>query len=111
MGKVTHIVQLQFKSDVGQSTIQNTITTMLSLKDKCLQRETGKPYIVSSTGGKECSVEGMQNGITHVFVVEFASAEDRDYYAKEDPVHLAFGASLGSIVAQVQVVDIENGVY
>ncbi|EAW24594.1 Dabb family protein [Aspergillus fischeri NRRL 181] len=83
---------------------------MLSLKEECLHPKTGKPYIVSSTGGKECSVEGMQNGITHVFVVEFASVEDRDYYAKEDPKHLAFGTSLGPIVAQVQVVDIENGV-
>ncbi|KAL4820365.1 hypothetical protein BDW67DRAFT_172608 [Aspergillus spinulosporus] len=95
MGKITYIVQLQFKSDVSQSTVQ----------------DTEKPYIVSSTGGKECSVEGMQNGITHVFVDEFASVEDRNYYAKEDAEHLAFGASLGRIVAQVQVVDIENDVY
>jgi hypothetical protein len=54
---------------------------------------------------------GRQNGITHVFVVDFASAEDRDYYAKEDPNHLAFGASLSPIVQQVQVVDIEDGVF
>jgi hypothetical protein len=46
-----------------------------------------------------------------VFVVEFASVEDRNYYAKEDPEHLAFGASLGPIVKQVQVVDIEDGVF
>ncbi|OJI96486.1 hypothetical protein ASPVEDRAFT_121847 [Aspergillus versicolor CBS 583.65] len=111
MGRITHIVQLQFKSDVSQSTIQEAINTMLSLKEKCILPKTGKPYIVSSTGGKECSVEGMQNGITHVFVVEFGSVTDRDYYAKEDPAHLAFGASLGPIVAQVQVVDIENGVF
>lgn len=52
-----------------------------------------------------------QNGITHVFVVEFSSVEDRNYYAREDPEHLAFGASLGPIVKQVQVVDIEDGVF
>jgi hypothetical protein len=33
---------------------------MLNLKEKCIHPETGKPYIVSSAGGKECSIEGMQ---------------------------------------------------
>ncbi|KAI3058768.1 hypothetical protein CBS147353_10661 [Aspergillus niger] len=87
------------------------IDTMLSLKNKCIHPQSGKPYIISSKGGKECSVEGMQNGITHVFIVDFASVEDRNYYAKEDPEHLAFGASLGPNVKQVQVVDIEEGVF
>ncbi|KAJ5764751.1 stress responsive A/B barrel domain protein [Penicillium odoratum] len=84
---------------------------MLELKEKCIHPVTGKPYIVSSVGGKECSVEGIADGITHAFVVGFASVADRDYYAKKDPAHLDFGASLTPIVQKVHVVDIEHGVY
>ncbi|ODM15524.1 hypothetical protein SI65_09127 [Aspergillus cristatus] len=84
---------------------------MLSLKEHCIHPVHQKPYIKSSKRGKECSVEGMQNGITHVFVVEFESVKDRDYYALKDPAHLAYGASLGGIVDKVQVVDFDAGVF
>lgn len=99
---------------------------MLSLKNSCLHPDTKKPYIVSSTGGYECSVEGMQ--VTRIIGVcswlETSDEADscaawnhsrirrwilvvanRDYYALKDPGHLAFGASLGPIVDSVQVVD------
>jgi len=33
---------------------------MLALKDKCLHPETKKPYIKSSVGGVDKSIEGMQ---------------------------------------------------
>lgn len=103
---------------------------MLELKDKCVHPSTGKPYIKSSKGGAENSVEGLavsaldetlqpkianhfinQGGITHVFVVEFDSREDRDYYALKDPAHLAYAASLGAIVDKVQVVDFSADVF
>lgn len=53
----------------------------------------------------------MQNGITHAFVSEFESEEDRQYYLREDPAHLAFVKSLGAVVDQVQVVDFLPGVF
>lgn len=43
--------------------------------------------------------------MTHAFVVQFASAEDRDYYVQKDPVHQAFVKSLDGIVEKAQVVD------
>lgn len=52
-----------------------------------------------------------KNGITHAFVVEFENAEDRDYYVKSDPVHLAFVKSLGGVIEKVQVVDYTSGVF
>lgn len=39
-------------------------------------------------------------------VSQFKSVEDRDYYAKSDPVHVAFGKSLSPIVKGLQVLDI-----
>ena len=74
---------------------------MLSLKDRCMSATTNKPYVKSIVGGLDNSPEGnqvwlhrlrqlfeldvliglpiSQAGTTHGFVVEFESAEDRDY--------------------------------
>lgn len=76
---------MQFKADVGPETINDVFTythqkekksrsqycstngtalqacsRMLSLKEQCIHSVHQKPYIKSSKGGKECSVEGMQ---------------------------------------------------
>jgi len=53
----------------------------------------------------------MQNGITHVFVSEFDSEEDRQYYLNKDPAHLAFVKSLAGVVEKVQSVDFAPGVF
>jgi hypothetical protein len=50
----------------------------------------------------------LQNGITHGFVVEFASREDRDYYVKEDPTHQAFVKSIEDLVEKAIVVDFND---
>lgn len=47
----------------------------------------------------------FQGGITHAFVVEFASVADRDYYVASDPVHQEFVKSLDGLVERAQVVD------
>lgn len=52
-----------------------------------------------------------KNGMSHAFVVEFASAEDRDYYVLKDPVHQAFVRSLDGIVEKAQVIDFTDGVF
>lgn len=46
-------------------------------------------------------------------MVEFASVEDRDYYAKEDPVHRGFVEwAIGKgYLSEVRVVDFEVGVF
>ena len=46
-----------------------------------------------------------QAGITHGFVVEFDSAEDRDYYVFSDPTHIAFTKVAGDVLAKAIVVD------
>lgn len=53
----------------------------------------------------------MQGGITHAFVSEFDSEEDRRYYLEKDPAHLAFVKSISGVVSKAQVVDFSPGVF
>lgn len=107
---------------------------MLNLQHQCIHPTSNEPYIVSAKGGRDNSSEGMQvnsdlasrsialtaglkkftttqQGITHGFVVEFKSAEDRDYYVESDPAHSRFKASLKDIVTKAQVVDFAPNTY
>jgi hypothetical protein len=93
---------------------------------------TKTPYILSLKGGKDNSPEGLQvcshlvpshvspfqqladskqNGMTHGFVLEFASAEDRDYYVATDPAHQEFVKNVGEVVEKPTVLDFSDGVY
>jgi hypothetical protein len=53
----------------------------------------------------------IKGGLTHGFVVEFASKEDRDYYVSEDPVHQAFVKKHRQSFDDLRVIDYEKGVY
>ncbi|KAK1144827.1 hypothetical protein N8T08_004840 [Aspergillus melleus] len=108
---ITHIVLFQFKSDVSKDVIKDTIKRIVSLKDNCIHPTSQKPYIRSLSGGLDNSPEGIQHGITHAFVAEFASVEDRDYYVHEDPAHLAFVKSVGEVLERAQVIDFAPGVF
>lgn len=69
------------------------------------------PGLTPSNRGTANVSVAHQGGLTHVFVVEFESVADRDYYALKDPFHLAYAASLGPIVDKVQVTDFAAGVF
>ncbi|KAK0645827.1 hypothetical protein B0T16DRAFT_147403 [Cercophora newfieldiana] len=85
---VTHVVLFQFKSGIGQADVK--AARFIGLKDSCIHPTSNEKYILSLKGGIDNSPEGLQDGITHGFVAEFASVEDRDYYVTKDPSHLAF---------------------
>lgn len=55
--------------------------------------------------------DSKQGGLTHGFVVEFASKADRDYYVSDDPAHQAFVKKNSPRFDDVRVVDYEKGVY
>ncbi|KAI5853611.1 hypothetical protein BZA05DRAFT_444606 [Tricharina praecox] len=110
MGKVTHIVSVKLPST--PATLATQITTdFLALQQKC-QKEDGSEYILSITGGPDISIEGLQKGFTHVYVVQFASVEDRNYYVRRDSAHAEFaGRLIGSIEGGVDgatVLDFEH---
>ncbi|KAM7201278.1 dabb domain containing protein [Rhypophila sp. PSN 637] len=108
---VTHTVLFQFKADANPDDVKAACDRFLVLKEKCLHPTTQSAYITSLKGGKDNSPEGLQNEITHGFVVEFASEEDRDYYVKTDPAHQAFVKSIGDLVQKAIVVDFTNGFF
>ncbi|CAH0047333.1 unnamed protein product [Clonostachys solani] len=111
MGGVFHVVQFKFKSGIGAEKLKDICDQMLGLRQKCIHPTTQKPYIKVSYGGKENSVEGLHDGYTHIFIVEFDSTEDRTYYALKDPAHSEYSKLIGSVAAQVHVVDFTDGVY
>lgn len=105
------------------------ISKMYALKKGCVHPSTRSPYILSISGGKDNSIEDaqvrahagspdtseltnfIQNGITHAFILQFYSNEDRDYYVDEDPVHQAFKKVAALVLEKAQVIDFQDGVF
>ncbi|PKS11279.1 hypothetical protein jhhlp_003041 [Lomentospora prolificans] len=108
---VTHIVLLSFKASISQEDVKAACARFVGLKDACVDPKSGSPYILSLKGGKDNSPEGLQNGLSHGFVVEFASAADRDYYVSNDPAHQSFVKSIDGVVDKLTVLDFENGEF
>ncbi|PVH94127.1 hypothetical protein DM02DRAFT_573372 [Periconia macrospinosa] len=107
----THIVLFQFKKSASSFHIKEITSKMLALKKSCINPTTNRPYIKSITGGKDNSKENLQNGLTHAFIVKFASDEDRDFYVNEDPVHKAFKDAAGPHLEKAVVVDFQESVF
>ncbi|KAF4339354.1 stress responsive A B barrel domain protein [Fusarium beomiforme] len=76
---INRVVQFQFKPNIGSDAIDKVNLSITS---------------------------SLKQGITHAFVIQFDSPEDRDYYALKDPVHLAVVAELGPLVEKVQIIDL-----
>lgn len=108
---IVHVVLFRLKASLSEQEKKEFCDDMLSLRTSCVHPETHKPYIVASSGGIDNSPEGAQKGLTHGFVVEFASKEDRDYYVSKDPSHKAFVDKNRHRFDDVTVVDYEKGVY
>ncbi|KAH6609676.1 stress responsive alpha-beta barrel domain-containing [Trichoderma cornu-damae] len=108
---ITHVVLFSFKPSASAQDIDKVCSGLLALKDKCLHATTQEPYIKSMTGGTNNSPEGLNDGLTHAFVMEFGSARDRDYYIDQDPAHRAFVAGALPVIDKIRVVDYQAGVF
>ena len=108
---VIHVVLFKFKTSLSGAVVNQLCQNMLALKENCKSKDTGQPYILNSSGGKDESPEGAQNGMTHGFIVEFASKADRDYYVFNDPAHQAFKDDIADKIDGVTVVDYEVGKF
>ncbi|KAM4057873.1 stress responsive a/B barrel domain-containing protein [Hirsutella rhossiliensis] len=109
MSPIVHVVFFQFRPELTVTERQELCDQMLELKNSCLHPRSEKPYIQSSVGGLDKSIEGAQGGITHAFVVQFASQEDRDYYVQEDPAHQAFVEVMVPKLVKAQIIDFSPG--
>ncbi|KAI7355122.1 hypothetical protein KC320_g2992 [Hortaea werneckii] len=107
---ITHIVLFKYRPSITWYDFEAHFETFQSLQTKCLHPETGKPYMLSMRMGKNRSWEPFSKGMTHAFVLEFASQEDLDYYLLHDPVHREFSLNAGPLIEDSLVVDIRDGV-
>ncbi|KAF3007883.1 hypothetical protein E8E13_010964 [Curvularia kusanoi] len=107
----THIVLFQFKETATSFAIKEITSRFFGLKKSCVHPDTHRPYILSITGGIDTSIEGLQNDISHAFILKFSSSEERDYYVKSDPAHQAFKEAAATVVEKTIVVDFQEGVF
>ncbi|KAI6914685.1 hypothetical protein KC318_g1034 [Hortaea werneckii] len=107
---ITHIVLFKYRPEITWSAFEAHFDTFQSLQTKCLHPDTGKPYMLSMRMGKNRSWEPFSKGMTHAFVLEFASQEHLDYYLLHDPVHREFSRNAGPLIEDSLVVDIRDGV-
>ena len=104
MAPLTHIVIFGFKDDVSKATRNEVGERFHALAKESTRGADSKPYILSIRGGKDASIERMTQGYEvrsgdsrrltfaqQVWVIEFASAEDRDYYIHDCKVHAVRG--------------------
>lgn len=66
--------------------------------------------MISMRMGRNLSWEPFNKGLTHAFVLEFASQADLDYYLLKDPVHAAFSKSALPLIEDSTVMDIRDGI-
>jgi len=97
-GKVLrHVVMFKFKDSATPANIQKIEEAFAKLPQKI-------GGIQSFEWGINSSPEGMNQGLTHCFLLTFTSDKDRDAYLVH-PAHKEFGKSLGTDVEKVTVFD------
>jgi len=92
-----HIVMFKFSESATPANIQKIEEAFAKLPEKI-------DGIQSFEWGINSSPEGMNQGLTHCFLLTFTSDKDRDAYLVH-PAHQEFGKSLGTDVEKVTVFD------
>ena len=92
-----HVVSFKFTADATREQVDELIKDFSDLKNKI-------PQIQAFEWGVNNSPEGFNKGLTHCFILTFASEQDRDIYLPH-PAHKAFGTKHGPIIADGFVVD------
>lgn len=76
---IKHIVLLPFKSSLSQEEISQVMEAIGNLQQSI-------PQILSFSWGENNSVENLDKGYLHGFVMEFKNSQDRQMYL-EHPEH------------------------
>lgn len=92
-----HVVMFKFSDKATPAGIQKIEAAFAALPQKIKQ-------IKGFEWGTNSSPEKLNQGLTHCFILSFASDKDRDAYLVH-PAHTDFGKSLGSDVEKVTVID------
>jgi len=93
-----HVVLFQFNDDVPEATVQSIEAAFRAF---CAEQ----PFVTDFEWGRNSSIENLNDGFTHCFIVTFADAKGRDTYLPH-PAHVAFCATyLDPNLKKVCVVD------
>ena len=92
-----HVVMFQFKEDADPEQVKKIEEAFAALKDAI-------PEIHDFEWGTNNSPEGLNEGLTHCFLVTFKSEADRDVYLPH-PAHKAFVELLGTVLERPLVLD------
>ncbi|OAG11169.1 dabb-domain-containing protein, partial [Paraphaeosphaeria sporulosa] len=110
LDNIMHIVLFKYRTDVTWSDLEDHFKSFMSLKTRSLHPQSGLPLIKSLRAGKNTSWEPFSKGMTHAFILEFASQDDLDYYLTAEPVHVQFSKDAKPLIEDSLVVDIRDGV-
>ena len=92
-----HVVLFKFKDDTSSRQVREIENAFRALPDRV-------DAICDFEWGTDVSVENLQQGFTHCFLVTFRSEADRAEYIPH-PAHKEFGRMLGPHLDKVLVVD------
>lgn len=92
-----HVVLFKFKDDATPAQIREVESAFAALPSKV-------DAIYGLEWGTDVSVENLQQGFTHCFIVSFLSEADRAKYMPH-PAHKEFGQILGPHLDKALVVD------
>lgn len=92
-----HVVLFSFKANATAEDIKKVEKAFASLPDAI-------PQIKDYEWGTNNSPEKLNQGLTHCFLLTFASEKDRDDYLVH-PEHKKFGGVVGPHIDKVTVVD------
>ncbi len=95
--QLRHVVCFKFRDGVSASDQDKVETEFCALKTKI-------PCIVDLEWGTNSSHEGLNKGLTHCFILTFASDQDRDAYLV-DSAHLEFVEIIKQHSDDVMVID------
>ena len=93
-----HVVTFQFKDEVTAVRRAQAVKDFVSLKDEI-------PEIKSFEGGEDISVEGLNKGFTHCFILTFESEAARDIYIPH-PAHKKLAEKNKPLMKDLVVVDV-----
>jgi hypothetical protein len=96
-GLLKHVVFFKWHDTVTNEKIEELVGIFAALPSKI-------EVIQDLEYGSDVSVEGLQKGFTHCFILTFASEKERDIYLPH-PDHQALGEALGPYLDDVMVID------
>lgn len=92
-----HVVFFKFKDGTSDADIAKVQQAFLDMKK-------GIPIVRDIEAGRDVSVENLNQGFTHCFIVTFDDAQGRDTYLTH-PVHQEFVKIAGPHLDKVCVID------